>query len=289
MTKLEPTLGILIHSTFLGASRDDFGNGIALSRNGTYIAGTTHSPGFPTTPGAFDRVCGTDGICNDDRDDVFVTKLILPNTATLFASVEISETFLAFGSQHVGTTSAPKVTTLTSTGDAPLLIDSIVVTGDFAQTNDCPASLAPGQQCQISVTFTPTETGGRIGQVVVTDNAENSPQIITLNGSGLSNATAPRSRQATSISATSKSAREARRRRTITSTGTSDLVITDVFVGAPFQQQNNCIGHPIPPGGQCTVKIVYRPTQTGGDGTIFQLQDNTSQFNAANITGNGVP
>jgi len=49
------------------------------------------------------------------------------------------------------------------------------------------------------------------------------------------------------------------------------------------------IGHPIPPGGQCTVSIVYSPTKTGGDFTIFQLQDNTSQFNAATVTGNGVP
>jgi hypothetical protein len=79
------------------------------------------------------------------------------------------------------------------------------------------------------------------------------------------------------------------RTETITSIGTADLLITSVFVGIPFSQTNDCIGHPIPPSSQCTVNIVYSPTRTGGDFTIFQTQDNTSQFNAANITGNGVP
>jgi hypothetical protein len=82
VTKLDSKLATLIHSTYLGGSQDDFGNGIALSRNATYVTGSTHSPGFPTTAGAFDRTCGTDGICNDDQDDVFVTRFVLPDTAT---------------------------------------------------------------------------------------------------------------------------------------------------------------------------------------------------------------
>ena len=82
VTKLDSKLAILIHSTYLGGSQDDFGNGIALSRNATYVTGSTHSGNFPTTAGAFDRTCGTDGICNDDQDDVFVTRFVLPDTAT---------------------------------------------------------------------------------------------------------------------------------------------------------------------------------------------------------------
>ena len=51
---------------------------------------------------------------------------------------------------------------------------------------------------------------------------------------------------------------------------------------------NNCLGHPIAPGDSCAVSIVFKPTQTGGAYTIFQTQDNTPDFNAANIEGNEV-
>lgn len=78
VSKLDRKLAILIYSTFLGGSQSDSGNGLALSRGFTFVAGGTHSPNFPTTAGAFDQTCGTDGICNDDLDDVFVARLRLP-------------------------------------------------------------------------------------------------------------------------------------------------------------------------------------------------------------------
>ena len=113
VTKLDRKLAILIYSTYLGGSQDDFATGLALSHGFTLVAGSTHSPNFPTTPGAFDRTCGTDGICNDDLNDVFVTRFMLPNTATLFAAAQLSNDFLAF-SANVGNTSPPQAVALTN-------------------------------------------------------------------------------------------------------------------------------------------------------------------------------
>jgi hypothetical protein len=76
---------------------------------------------------------------------------------------------------------------------------------------------------------------------------------------------------------------------TLTSVGDANVIITSVFVGAPFSQTNNCVGNPLPPGSSCTVNITFSPTQSGGFFTIFQTEDNTSDFNAANVTGNAVP
>ncbi len=68
----------LLYSTFLGKeTNSDYGEGIALDRaNQVYISGKTDAPDFPTTLGAFDTTCGTDGNCND-RNDLFVSKLSL--------------------------------------------------------------------------------------------------------------------------------------------------------------------------------------------------------------------
>lgn len=70
-----------------------------------------------------------------------------------------SATNLTFSSQTVGTTSYPQTMNLTNTG-TPALTFTVTVNGDFAQTNNCPASLAPSARCTFTGTFTPT-TGGR--------------------------------------------------------------------------------------------------------------------------------
>ncbi len=97
----------------------------------------------------------------------------------------LSPTSLTFASQKVGTTSAPQPATLTNTGSATLNITSIKTSGNFHQTNTCGKTLNAGIACQISVTFTPTRTGKRRGKLTVADNAANSPQSVSLTGTGM--------------------------------------------------------------------------------------------------------
>ena len=116
-----------------------------------------------------------------------------PQTASLTGtgtavgpSAALSPTSLAFAPQTVATTSAAQAMTLSNGGTAALTITSIAASGDYAQTNNCGASLAAGANCSISVTFTPTTVGTRTGTVTVTDNATSSPQSATLTGTGAS-------------------------------------------------------------------------------------------------------
>ena len=100
----------------------------------------------------------------------------------------LNPTSLSFGNQSVGTTSGPKAIQLKNTGNSTLTISSIAISGtnatDFAQTNNCPGSLAPGAQCNINVNFSPTGIGTRAASLNVTDNASNSPQPASLTGTG---------------------------------------------------------------------------------------------------------
>ena len=65
VTKLNADGSALVYSTYLGGGHRDEGFGIAVDASGNaYITGFTRSTDFPTTPGAFDRSCGTDGTCD---------------------------------------------------------------------------------------------------------------------------------------------------------------------------------------------------------------------------------
>jgi Beta-propeller repeat len=66
----------VVYSTYLGGTGTDLANAIAVDAAGSsYVTGRTSSPGFPTTPGAFDTTPGGSG-------DAFVTKLA-PDGSTL--------------------------------------------------------------------------------------------------------------------------------------------------------------------------------------------------------------
>jgi hypothetical protein len=69
ITKLNSAGNGLIYSTFLGATLNDIGWGIAIDTLGNaYITGLTYSSNFPTTPGAYDTSF-------NGGKDAFVTKL----------------------------------------------------------------------------------------------------------------------------------------------------------------------------------------------------------------------
>ena len=74
--------------------------------------------------------------------------------------------------------------TITNTGGQALLFPSIAVVGDFVQTNNCGASLAPQAVCTINILFTPLGQGPRFGELVLTTNAATSPDKIQLSGTG---------------------------------------------------------------------------------------------------------
>jgi surface-anchored protein len=107
----------------------------------------------------------------------------------------LSASSLNFGSQNMGSSSAPQTATLTNSGNAWLAITSITLAGanssDFGQTNNCFGAVAPGATCQINVTFSPTGTGTRMGSLTITDDAAGSPHSISLSGMGVPPATPP--------------------------------------------------------------------------------------------------
>jgi hypothetical protein len=93
--------------------------------------------------------------------------------------------------------SKSKRITLTNTGEKKLYINSVVVGGDndddFIVAHDtCTgATIGSHKSCVVDVSFTPAETGSRKGELIVTDNALDSPQRLVLTGSGINSVDVP--------------------------------------------------------------------------------------------------
>jgi len=91
---------------------------------------------------------------------------------------------LSFAGTIVGAASAAQTVTVTNSGTSAATVSSVTATGDFSQTNTC-GTLAVGGSCTVTVTFRPTTGGSRTGAVTLTGNANNSPTVIALSGSGI--------------------------------------------------------------------------------------------------------
>ena len=85
---------------------------------------------------------------------------------------------LNFGAQVQGVASTAQDVTLSNPGSMPLAISGISAGGDYGVVNSCGSALVIGTNCNVGVTFTPTETGARNNSLQVTDNALGSPQTV---------------------------------------------------------------------------------------------------------------
>jgi hypothetical protein len=65
-----------------------------------------------------------------------------------------------------------------------LNLTSITVPANFVQTNNCVSPMGAGTYCIIYISFTPSAAASYAGNVTITDGANNSPQVVTLSGSG---------------------------------------------------------------------------------------------------------
>jgi hypothetical protein len=100
-------------------------------------------------------------------------------------AASLSTTSVTFGSEEIGSTSAPFPITLNNSGTAALTISQISVTQDFSQSSDCGTSVAPQGSCTINVNLAPTSSGSLTGTLSVADNDASSPQSVNLSGTGL--------------------------------------------------------------------------------------------------------
>ena len=214
-------------------------------------------------------------------------------TLAVGQSVTVTPTSLSFSNQVLSTPSSVQTVTLQNGLTTALKISKIATSlSDYSETNTCPLSpstLAAGTTCIISVTFTPGALGVRSGSLKITDNASNSPQSMTLTGTGIAAVTAaPASlafgNQAIGLESSASPV-------TVTNSQTTALTIKSITSSlGDYTTTTTC---PLTPstlaaGGSCTVSVFFTPAAAGSRKGTLTISDNASNSPTVSLTGTGV-
>lgn len=201
----------------------------------------------------------------------------------------LSPASLAFSAQPVGTSSAAQAVTLTNTGNATLNVSNIQITGDFAQINSCPSTLASNSSCTLNVTFTPTVTGTRNGTLTISDNAPGSPQSVTLTGMG-SAASAPIATVTPTnlvFSGQQVGTSSAAQAVTLTNTGSAALSVNSIQLTGDYAQTNTCPAT-LAASSSCAINVTFTPRTSGTRSGTLTISDNAQGSpQVVNLAGAG--
>ncbi len=272
--KLDTAAAALVYSSYLGGTSAEDGKAIAVDVNGNaYVAGQTCSTDFPTARPLQPAQAGN---C-----DAFVTKVLVG------PDLSLSHSTLVFPAQSVGSVSPPQTITVSSNGDAPLLISDITTTGDFSQTNTCVGvAQAVGETCTIDAAFGPTASGTRTGTLTITDNTPTSPHVVDLSGT-TSVPVVSLSSTSLSLGSVPVGTTSQPQTVTLTNTGTATLNVASIAVSSEFDATDNC-GAIVATGASCTISITFTPADGGTrSGTLTITDDAAGSPHVVSLSGDG--
>ena len=144
-------------------------------------AGASCAIGVQFTPDALGSATGVLTLA----DSAVTSPQTVSLTGTGSAPVTLSTRSLSFDDVAVGNTSAAETVTLTNRQSVALNFAGIAVSAGFGvASSTCGTSVAAGASCTVAVTFSPTTTGSITGTLTFTDDAPNSPQTVSVSGTG---------------------------------------------------------------------------------------------------------
>lgn len=208
---------------------------------------------------------------------------------------DISPAGLPFNAEVIGQLSTD-VVTMTNTGTSPLDISDISLTGDTAnfsiRGNTCTRnSIEAGESCSVTVGFIPQSERNYAANLVVTDNAINSPRSIRLTGRGTRVAVPVVSPNPLMFGEQEVGTLQ-QESLAITNRGSQSIQVQSVSMpqNEDFSLvRESCTGSTLAAGGTCTVTIGFTPEAEGDHATTITIRDTaTGSPRTIEVTGTGV-
>jgi centrosomal CEP192-like protein/galactose oxidase-like protein/Kelch motif protein len=232
----------------------------------------------------------TGAILQDAGIGTTSTCCVVLNTSQIYTPLTLtfSASSLNFGLLQIGLTSPPQTVTVTNVSNRSVKFSGIAATGEFSQSHTCPTTLASGQNCTITVIFTPTVAGTQNSAVTLKDNCSGSPkQTIALAGTGetLALGFTPATLNLGSVLVGSSATQSA----TLTNDSSAAVNITGASISpanSTFAQTNNCPAT-LNVQQSCTFQITFMPPDVGTYNATLSVTNSAGAAATLSLTGTG--
>jgi len=286
-------------STITITPENGFSDSITLSASGLpsgVTAGFSPNPATSTSlltlTASASATTGTVTVTITGTSDSLTNTILLGLTVNSSSggapAVTLAPTSLTWNKITLGATGATKLVTLTNSGTATLNISSITTSGDFplvAVAKPC-SIVAAGKNCQIKVTFTPTQVGVETGTLTISDNAANSPQTMALTGTG--GTPAALTPASATYAARTVGTTSAAKVFTLTNHLNAALTSVSISTTGDFSVSTTTCGTSVAALGTCKIDVVFTPTATGTRTGTLQVSDSANNSpQTSSLTGTG--
>ena len=211
--------------------------------------------------------------------------------------MKVAPLTLNFGLVAVGTSSQPKSVKLTNQQTTAVSITAIATSGNYAQSNNCPASLAGGQSCNIRVVFQPTAGTVIPGALSISTDATG-PAPVSLVGTGTSGPSSNVLLSAASLNFGSETVGLFTNTQTVTLTNTSSTSSLNIqsVTASGFGVYDLQFARPpcsgmLAPGAQCVIVAFFNPLANlmpaSYPGAITIVDNDVTSPQVIGLSGNG--
>lgn len=182
-------------------------------------------------------------------------------------NVTVSPSSLSFQTQPLKALSPYQSVFITNTGTSTLSLTSITLTGanpgEFKLVNEnCGSTISPGASCFVEIASQPTQRGVRTATLGIADNASNSPQTVSLSGTGATNSLSASSLNFGGVAVGTSSMQMLM----LTNVGISPTMIGKVSIAgansADYSENNNC-GASLAAKASCSFNVIFTPSVKG--------------------------
>ena len=213
--------------------------------------------------------------------------LVSGSRSLALAQATVSPTSIVWGKVAIGNTGGPKTVTLTNAGSTTIDISSIGFTGtdsgDFAvYQKTCGSTLAASSSCTASITFKPTVAGTRTATLNFTDSAGNSPQQVSLSGTGTGGTSGSVTASPGSLSFGSIAVGSTSGSQSVTvANGTSSSVSLSAAGisgtdASDFAVSSTTCGSSLAASASCTASIEFKPAAAGSLTASWEITSSAS-------------
>ncbi len=216
-------------------------------------------------------------------DDAFGSPRSVPVSGTgVEPALSLDRSLLSFPSTRIQDSAATQFVTVMNTGNTSMLLKSVAVSGDFEVINGCGSVVAADDSCFFVVTFRPTASGTRTGELVIYDDAPSSPHRVSLIGTGraqtfnLLPSTLTYASQAVGTNSQAQTV-------FVTNDTSATISVNSVVVTGDYAQANDC-PQKLVPDAACSIHVVFSPKAAGLRNGTLTLTASTGQY-AVSVSG----